>query len=401
MNRTTTWSYRTGEKGRNRNRVRAFEDPRTGILYLEYYEARNGASTLKRKRISLEHRDTEKAKQQADSAAAALGDEETLQSSEELTLWELFDIYLGEVTPLKSEGKQAHDKRCARMMKKFFGKSRRISTLNRRDWDRFVHERRRGAVAPEKAGKKGVGNRQIAYDLKFLLAVLNWATLAGDGSGKPLIERNLFKGLPIPREESPNRPILRDERYQKMLSVAEKVDWRFRVALVLAHETGHRVGAVRKLRWLDVDLEEKLLCWRGKHDKIGFEHETPLTEAGEMALQEARSQSPGIGEAFVLPSPEDNSKPCSRHVLRDWWLRAEDLAELEHVKGMGWHSLRRKFATEMKDVPLKDLCHLGGWKDAQTVLQCYQKPDEHTMRAALERRRHATNGDQESQQPTA
>jgi len=46
-------------------------------------------------------------------------------------------------------------------------------------------------------------------------------------------------------------------------------------------------------------------------------------------------------------------------------------------------SLRRKFATELKDEPLKDLCQLGGWKDPQTVLKCYQKADERRMRDAL------------------
>ena len=35
-----------------------------------------------------------------------------------------------------------------------------------------------------------------AYDLKFLLAVLNWATVAGDGEGGVLLERNPLKGLP-------------------------------------------------------------------------------------------------------------------------------------------------------------------------------------------------------------
>jgi len=43
--------------------------------------------------------------------------------------------------------------------------------------------------------------------------------------------------------------------------------------------------------------------------------------------------------------------------------------------------------TEMKHTPLKDLCYLGGWKDPQTVLRCYQRPDEVTMREALASRR--------------
>jgi len=57
---------------------------------------------------------------------------------------------------------------------------------------------------------------------------------------------------------------------------------------------------------------------------------------------------------------------------------------------MGWHSLRRKFATEMKDTPLRDLCELGGWKSPQTVLTCYQQPDQDTMRRSLEARRRVT-----------
>ena len=62
------------------------------------------------------------------------------------------------------------------------------------------------------------------------------------------------------------------------------------------------------------------------------------------------------------------------------------VAELEPLKGRGWHSLRRKFATELKGEPLKDLCQLGGWKDPQTVLKCYQTADEESMREALSRR---------------
>jgi hypothetical protein len=41
----------------------------------------------------------------------------------------------------------------------------------------------------------------------------------------------------------------------------------------------------------------------------------------------------------------------------------------------------------LKDTPLKDLCELGGWKDPQTVLKSYQRPDERTMRDALKHRK--------------
>lgn len=162
---------------------------------------------------------------------------------------------------------------------------------------------------------------------------------------------------------------------------------------MLAHETGHRIGSIRQLRWSDVDLSARRIRWPKASDKIGFEHETPLTAAAVDALRMARTERAGIGDAWVLPSPGDPAKPCSRHLMRNWWLRCERRAELPHIKQMGWHSLRRKFATELKaDTPLKDLCHLGGWKSHQTVLMCYQQADEDTMRSALERRAERRNG---------
>ena len=53
----------------------------------------------------------------------------------------------------------------------------------------------------------------------------------------------------------------------------------------------------------------------------------------------------------------------------------------------GWHSCRRKFATELKQTNLKDLCELGGWKGPQTLPTCYVAPDVGTQREALAKRR--------------
>ena len=74
---------------------------------------------------------------------------------------------------------------------------------------------------------------------------------------------------------------------------------------------------------------------------------------------------------------------------RDGGDRAERLAGLEPKPGRGWHSLRRKFASDLMDQPLKVLCQLGGWKTAKTVLRCYQRADEGQLRKALEDRRRA------------
>ena len=101
------WSYSAGERGRNR--VRAYEDAKTGILHLEFYEPAPDEAKPKRKALSLGHRDRERAKQQADELAAKFGRAEQ-ELSGDITLRALFDIYGREVTPQKGERSQRYDR---------------------------------------------------------------------------------------------------------------------------------------------------------------------------------------------------------------------------------------------------------------------------------------------------
>jgi hypothetical protein len=55
------------------------------------------------------------------------------------------------------------------------------------------------------------------------------------------------------------------------------------------------------------------------------------------------------------PSLDNMAEPVSRHRVRFWWKRLESLAELPPEGGRGWHTFRRKFATELKQLPLADL----------------------------------------------
>ncbi|MDE2883375.1 MAG: tyrosine-type recombinase/integrase, partial [Acidobacteriota bacterium] len=216
--------------------------------------------------------------------------------------------------------------------------------------------------------------------------VLNWATKSRDEEGRLLLGSNPLRGMRTPKEKNPTRVVLSEEEYQAMLGVSQQVDWRFHVAFVLAHETGHRIGAIRNLRWPDVDFEGREVRWRAEHEKTGHEHVTPLTDEALAALEEARRLSAGSGTAPVLPSPGDAGRCMSDvHAFR-WWKKAQALAGLEPKLRRGWHSLRRKFASDLMDTPLKVLCELGGWKDPQTVLRCYQRPDAGQLRTALEAR---------------
>ena len=372
-------AYSAGEWGRNR--VRVFPDPKTGFFQIEW---REDGRRLTR---SLKHRNWARAKRQADQFAAGFIDAPNGKAEAEpepLTLEGLFDIYRDEVTPTKSERAQRYDRRTMEMFLPFFGRHRKPATLSQRDWDQFIRERRAGRVG---RSHRPVSDRTIEYDLKFLLAILNWAAKSRDEEGRLLLDFNPLRGLKVPKEKNPRRVVLTDEEYEALRRVSPRVDWRFGVALVIAHETGHRIGAIRQLRWWDIDLEDKAIRWRAENEKTGYEHRTPITAEVLAVLEEARMRSPKTGNAPVLPAPKDPSRCLDRSRVRVWWQKAETLAGLEPKRGRGWHSLRRKFASDLMDQPLKVLCELGGWKTPHTILQCYQHADVDRLREALEDRR--------------
>ena len=358
-----------------------FPDPKTGIFQIEWRE--NGRRLTR----SLKHRDWARAKRPADEFAAGFAKPEPNGRKDAepkpLTLERLFDIYGEEVTPAKAKRTRARDRVAMRMFLKFFGRNRRPETLSRRDWDRFIRERRAGRIGPS---GKPVSNRMIECDLRFLVAILNWAARSRDEQGRLLLESNPLRGLKAPKRKNPVRVVLSDEEYRALLKVSRRVGWRFRVALVLAHETGHRIGAIRKLKWSDIDFESRTIRWRAEHEKTGYEHRTPATDEVIAVLEEARGSNPARGKAPVRPSTQDPSVCVRRWMLDDRWRKAERLAGLEPKRGRGWHSLRRKFASDLMNLPLKVLCELGGWKDAQTVLRCYQQADEVQLRTAIESR---------------
>ena len=70
-------------------------------------------------------------------------------------------------------------------------------------------------------------------------------------------------------------------------------------------------------------------------------------------------------------------------VLDNWLRRAFTRAELVPERGGLWHSLRRKWATERKGYPVKDVAAAGGWRDAETMLTSYQQVDAETVKRVV------------------
>lgn len=369
------WSYSAGERGRTR--VRVYE--RRGYGFWIDFRDEQG----KRCRHPLHLGDREAAKAHADDVAAKYRREAKRQPAE-LTLRALIDSYEREVTPGKSAGVQAHDRRAFAMFLAFFRADRKPSTLSRRDWDAFISARRSGAVRPHGSRRRTVRDRIIEQDLQLLNAVLNWATQAKDERGHYYLERNPLKGLPLPTEASPQRALLTPAQYEAVRREAAATSPRLECLVVMAWLTGHRMNSIRQLRWSDVDLDVGRILWRGEADKIGLTHTNPLHTEAVAILRRERSRASAIGDAWIFPSARDASKPLSRDAAANLWKRLAVRAGLPSGERYGWHSCRRAFANRLRKAPLRDLQDLGGWKTAQTVLTVYLRPDEAAQREALE-----------------
>jgi hypothetical protein len=59
--------------------------------------------------------------------------------------------------------------------------------------------------------------------------------------------------------------------------------------------------------------------------------------------------------------------------------RAETLAEVPKQQGSLWHAYRRKWATERKHLPDRDVAAAGGWSDLASLKTAYQQMDRATL----------------------
>ncbi|MGH3949557.1 MAG: tyrosine-type recombinase/integrase [Pseudonocardiaceae bacterium] len=149
------------------------------------------------------------------------------------------------------------------------------------------------------------------------------------------------------------------------------------------------------LTFSDLRLDEKpygAIRWRADTDKIGRETTTPIGSDVRAVLDEIVAMRPGAGSAPLFPAPGDPTKAIDKYLADKLRKRGIALAKqearkqgrvLEFPPRWGFHSFRRKFATELKRAPDRDVADLGGWKDLNTLREIYQMADHDTMVAAL------------------
>lgn len=152
--------------------------------------------------------------------------------------------------------------------------------------------------------------------------------------------------------------------------------------LDIVNGTGRRISAVCALRYEDLQLDAKpfgRIRWPAETEKTERETVVPISQSVRAALDRILRERPGIGRAYLFPSPVDRERPIRYELASDWLRRAERLAELPKLDGSLWHAYRRKWATERKHLPDVDVAAAGGWMDTESLRECYQQTDEVTM----------------------
>ena len=385
------WSYSAGSYGA---RVRVLEKQSGGMLY---WTARGSVPQ------TLGHREQEEAEAFAHKKAGEIARGREVFQAKGPTTARIVHEFLELRTPRKRVHGQKQDRRVASLWLRFLGPGLDLEReLDDERLQAFVDLRRTGELDSygkypvPAAQRRPLRDRTIESDIKWLRTVIHWAMGRRVGPGRFLMNLDPTRGFKAPAERNPRRPLMTDDRHEALLAVADQVHPYLRSLLVLAHGTGRRISAVCGLRVRDLALASTpeapwgAIRWPADTDKMGKAWDAPLARAVRDELATRLELAHLTGEAdpasFLFPSPRRPGAPVQKDLASKWLQKAERLAGLEHVAGLGWHGYRRLWATSRKGIPDVDVAAVGGWSDLRALKTAYQRPDPvNVLRVITER----------------
>jgi len=299
------------------------------------------------------------------------------------------------------------------MWTRWLGPTFKVERFGPTEWESFIRLRSSGELDAQGRevtnpdDREPAGPRTVARDLKVLRAACRRATIERTGASTFLLAADPTRGLAVPVEKNPARPVYSAERCDKLMAVAAQVPMLvgfgkhrkpgqstrqepsyLPTILRLASDTGRRVSSILALQWPDwkPDLgKHGKLRWRAEEDKVGREWWSPVTPEVRTELETLRRERMAIGLAAVLlfPSVNDATKPVTYRTATDWLRAAEKLADLEPLPHGAWHPFRRRWTSERKHLPLVDVAAAGGWVETTTLQRCYVSADEETLETVV------------------
>ncbi len=359
--RSRLWSFSAGDRGHT---VTVFERERDGPLYARAFDPslRNGRGDYRR--VSLGHRDQDQAKVYALGQAAKLREGQAEIATGKTTLARVFALYQTHRTPRKSRGEQVEDARRIEMWTRQLGARKDPHRITLGEWEGFTEARSSGATdahgEPVPTTKsRPVRARTVERDCEWLGWVLNWGAKWRDREGRYLLRENSIRGFDVPSEKNPRRPVATQDRYEAVRAVSDRItmeqrwDGKRRTVrsylseiLDIVNGTGRRISAVCSLRYQDLRLDQAqhgAILWPADTDKSGRETLVPISPDVRTAIDRGLEERPGIGGAYLFPSPISPDQPIRYELASDWLIKAEELAGVPKQKGSLWHAYRRKW----------------------------------------------------------
>src|ERR1043165_438388 len=265
-------------------------------------------------------------------------------------------------------------------LREYFGK-RRLREISHADIDKFRLVR---LGTKTKHGKQ----RSIATvnrDLGILRRVLNVALAQGWIHRSPF---TMGKTLISIGDEKPRERILTKEEEERLLLAC--TGWRahLRPIIICALDTGMRRGELFKLRWADVDFENKLITIRAFNTKTMRQRQVGMTDrlAHELAILYAQN-------------PDPNSLLFGIGSTKGAWNKVRQQAGVTDLR---FHDLRHTYATRLvsKHLPLSEVGRVLGHTQPTTTYR-YVNANVETARRAADalNELHATNMESINNQP--
>ncbi len=188
---------------------------------------------------------------------------------------------------------------------------------------------------------------------------------------RALIEFNPAREAKAPKKKKPLPVFLTPAEEKQTLAIAKKHGIYAEVATALF--TGLRLSELRRIRWQDVDFDNRTLIV--PESKSGRPRAVPLSKS---ALDVITGQQTVTGQSkFIFPGQERIDYTGMRRI--GWWVSALEPIQAEVLKfsdrdersvGRGWHLFRHTFASRLaqRGVSLRKISEWLGHADMRTTM---------------------------------
>ncbi len=203
----------------------------------------------------------------------------------------------------------------------------------------------------------------------------------------PSIKRQAFKG-----KRKPVEVLTKLEQSQLFSAIYRDMDI-YKMAVAFCLYTGVRIGELCALKWMDIDLEHRLLSINRTVQRIAVNNEQTKTKLLETVPKSECSKREIPISVFVLELLKhfDNgkmyifggNKPLEPRTLQ---YRFQKLLKEAGLSAKNFHILRHTFATNCIEggIDVKSLSEIMGHSDIQITLNRYVHPSMDTKRKQLE-----------------